>query len=71
MRFISNFIELNKTIKTKPFPIPNIQDLLLKLEGFRYATSLDITMGYYHITLCLISPILYTIVLFWGKFEYQ
>ena len=43
----------------------------MKLEGFRYATSLDLTMGYYHITLCPVSWKLCTIVLPWGKFEYQ
>ena len=32
--FISDFRELNKRIKRYPFPIPKIQDLLLKLEGF-------------------------------------
>jgi hypothetical protein len=51
VRFISDFRELNKRIKRKPFPIPKIQDLLLKLEGFQYATSLDLNMGYYHIEL--------------------
>ena len=71
VRFISDFRELNKRIKRKPFPIPKIQDLLLKLGGFRYGTSLDLTMGYYHITLCPKSRKLCTIVLPWGKFEYQ
>ena len=71
MRFISDFRELNKRIKRKPFPIPKIQDLLLKLEGFKYATSLDLNMGYYHIELCPESKKLCTIVLPWGKFEYQ
>ena len=42
VRFISDFRELNKRIKRKPYPIPRIQDLLLKLEGFTYATSLDL-----------------------------
>ena len=51
VRFISDFRELNKRIRRKPFPIPKIQDLLIKLEGFQYATSLDLNMGYYHITL--------------------
>ena len=51
VRFISDFRELNKQIKRKPFPIPKIQDMLLKLEGFKYATSLDLNMGYYHIEL--------------------
>jgi len=51
VRFISDFRELNKRIKRKPYPIPKIQDMLLKLEGFKYATSLDLNMGYYHIEL--------------------
>ena len=34
IRIIFNFRELNKKIKKKHFPIPKIQDLLLKLEGF-------------------------------------
>ena len=71
VRFISDFRELNKRIKRKPFPIPKIQDMLLKLEGFKYATSLDLNMGYYHIELSPFSKRLCTIVLPWGKYEYQ
>ena len=50
-------------IKKKPFPIPKIQDLLLKLEGFKYATSLDSNMGYYHNELYPLLRKLGTIVL--------
>ena len=71
VRFISDFRELNKSIKRKPYPIPKIQDLMLKLEGFQYATSLDLNMGYYHIELCPDSKKLCTIVLPFGKYEYQ
>jgi hypothetical protein len=71
VRFISDFRELNKRIKRKPYPIPKIQDMLLNLEGFRYATSLDLNMGYYHIELTPNSKCLCTIVLPWGKYEYQ
>ena len=70
IRFITNFWELNKRIKRKPYPIPKIQDLLLKLEGFTYATSLDLNMGYYHIELSPSSLALCTIVLPWGKYKY-
>ena len=71
VRFISDFRELNKRIKRKPFPIPKIQEMLLKLEGFQYGTSLDLIMGYYHIELTPNSKRLCTIVLPWGKYEYQ
>ena len=43
----------------------------LKLEGFKYATSPDLNMGYYHIKLCFLSRKLYTKVPPWGKYEYQ
>ena len=71
VRFISDFRELNKRIKRKPYPIPNIQDMLLNLDGFQYATSLDLNMGYYHLELDDNAKELCTIVLPFGKFEYQ
>ena len=71
VRFISDFREVNKRIKRYPYPIPNIQDLLMKLEGFRWATTLDLNMGYYHIQLSPDSRKICTIILPWGKYEYQ
>ena len=49
--FISDFREVNKRILRQPYPIPKIQDLLFRLEGFPYGTTLDLIMGYYHIEL--------------------
>ena len=43
----------------------------MKLEGFQWATALDLNMGYYHIELCPNSKRICTIVLPWGKYEYQ
>ena len=71
VRFISDFRELNKRIVRKPYPIPHIQDMLLNLEGFQHATSLDLNMGFYHIELNPASKALCTIVLPFGKYEYQ
>jgi hypothetical protein len=47
IRFISDFHKLNQYLKRKPFPIPKIQDMLLKLKGFTYVSALDLNMGYY------------------------
>ena len=71
VRFINDFQELNKRIKQKTYPILKIQDLLLKLEGFKYGTSLDLNMGYYRIELSPGSKELCTIVLSWGIYKYQ
>ena len=71
VRFISDFRELNRRIRRTPYPIPKIQDLLLKLEGFKYGTALDLNMGYYHIELSSESKELCTIKTQWRKCEYQ
>jgi hypothetical protein len=70
LRSLADLRELNKRIKRKPFPLPKINDLLQKLEGFHLATSLDLNMGYYHIELTPFSSRLCTVVLPWGKYEY-
>ena len=49
--FLSDFRKINQKICRKPFLIPKIQDMTLKLEGLTYASSLDLNMGYYHIYL--------------------
>ena len=45
IRFVSDFRRLNAKIKRKPYPLPRISDTLQQLEGFQYATSLDLNMG--------------------------
>ena len=44
--------------------------MLQKLEGFMWATSLDLNMGYYHILLTPNVSRFCTVVLPWGKYEY-
>jgi len=70
LRSLADLRELNKRIRRHPFPIPKIQDMLQKLEGFMWATSLDLNMGYYHIKLTPNASRLCTVVLPWGKYEY-
>ena len=67
VRFISDFRKLNLALRRKPFPIPNIQDVLQKLGGFTYATSLDLNMGYYTLSLSPESQKLCTISTPLGK----
>ena len=71
VRFVTDFRQLNKALKRKPFPIPNIQDILQKIGGFTYATALDLNMGYYNIRLDPFSSSLCTLILPWGKYKYK
>ena len=44
---------------------------MLRLEEFRYGTTLDLNMGYYHIELSGKSKELFRIVTKWGKYKYE
>ncbi len=68
---ISDFRDLNKCIVRKPYPIPKISTTLQELEGFTYATTLDLNMGYYTIRLDPTAAKMCTIIFPWGKYSYQ
>ena len=71
VQFISNFCELNKVLKRKLWPLPKIVETLQELEGFNYASHLDLKMGYYTIRLNPDSSKICTIIPPWGKYSYQ
>ncbi len=71
VRTISDFRELNKRIVRKPYPITKISMILQELEGFTYATALDLNMGYYTIRLNLTASETCTIIFPWGKYSYK
>ena len=49
VRILTDFRELNKVMKQKPYLLPKISDLLQKLQGFKYVTAIDLSMVYYHV----------------------
>ena len=51
VRFLSEFINVNKQLKHKQYKMQNINEMLLKLECFQYDMLPDLNMGYYHIRL--------------------
>ncbi|GFH55792.1 hypothetical protein CTEN210_12268 [Chaetoceros tenuissimus] len=70
VRFVTVFRKVNGLVVRKPFPIPRIADTLQQLEGFTFATALDLNMGYYTIPLAECSKDVTTIVTEFGKFRY-
>jgi hypothetical protein len=71
VRTISDFTELNKHIVRKPNPTPKISTILQELEGYTYATALDLNMGYYTIRLDPTASEMCTIIFPWGKYSYK
>jgi hypothetical protein len=71
VRTISDFRELDKCIVRKSYPIPKISTILQELEGFTYATALDLNIGYYTIRLDPTASKMCTIIFPWGKYSYK
>jgi len=70
VRFLSDFREVNKRIIRKPYPIPKISTVLQEMEGFTFASALDLNMGYYTIRLDPDASKICTIIFPWGKYSY-
>ena len=70
VRTVSDFREVNKRLVRKPFPLPKITTMLQEIEGFSFATSLDLNMGYYTIRLDPDASKICTIIFPWGKYSY-
>ena len=51
--------------------MPKTNEMLLKSESFKYATSLELNMEYYHIGLRKNESNLCKIILPWGKYQYK
>jgi dihydroorotate dehydrogenase len=45
--------------------------MIRSMEGFTFASALDLNMGYYHIKLDADAQKLCTIVFPWGKYKYK
>ncbi len=71
VRFLSNFWEVNKRSIRKPLPNPKISMVLQKLDGFTFATALDLNMGYYTIRLDAYASRICTVIFPWEKYSYK
>ena len=70
IRFVSDLRKLNAIIERHPHPLPNIDDVIWRMNGFTFATCLDLNRGYYHFVLDEKSLKLCGIVLPWGTYCY-
>ena len=51
--------------------MPKTNEMLLKLYGYHYTTSLDLNMVYYHMRLSENESNLCTIIIPWLKYHYK
>ncbi|KAG7357555.1 reverse transcriptase RNA-dependent DNA polymerase [Nitzschia inconspicua] len=70
VRFVTDYREVNKRIRRKPWPMPHIADMIQDIGPYTYVTALDLSMGFYHFRLNEAASKLSTFMLPWGLYRY-
>ena len=69
IRIMTDYRRVNRTVKRKVVPLPNIMDTIMSLGSFKYATCIDLNMGYYAMEMDEAAKKICTIVLPWGFYN--
>jgi len=70
VRVITDYRELNKRIKRKPWPMPHITDMLQDIGNYTYVTAIDLSMGFYHFSLDKEAQDMSTFMVPFGLFKF-
>ena len=71
IRIVTDYCKVNKVIKRKAHPLPNIMNTIMSLGSFKYAMCIHLNMGYYAMELDNVAKKICTIVLPWGFYQYN
>jgi len=66
---VDDFRELNKWVQQKVYPLPRIQDIFRRRQGYEYFTKIDITGAYYSYELDDESSWLCVLLMPFGKYR--
>jgi hypothetical protein len=61
---------VNSRLLRKPYPMPNISELFQRIDGYNFASTLDLHLGFHHVLLSEYASNVFTTVLPWGKYSY-
>ena len=65
------YLRLNHKLVREAYLLPRISYIIQNIEGFQYATALDINMGYYIINISTHNKEMTTIVTEFARFRYN
>ena len=70
-RMCINYRELNKKVERNHFPLPVIEDMIIKLKSMKYFSSLDLKNGFYHVDISEESKKYTSFVSEEGQFDFN
>jgi hypothetical protein len=70
IQIVTDFRMVNLQLRRKPYPMPNILELFQCIDGYDFASTLDLRLRFHHIFLSEYASNVFTTVLPWGKYSY-
>jgi hypothetical protein len=70
IQIVTDFWMVNQQLRCKPYPMPNMSELFQRIDGYDFASTLDLRLGFHHILLSEYASNVFTTVLPWGKYSY-
>ena len=70
LRVVTDFRKVNEMLRRKPYPMPKTDEMFQSMDGFDYASCLDLNKGFYHLKLDGEAQKIFTTVMPWGKYCY-
>jgi hypothetical protein len=49
IRIVTDFRQVNQRLSRKPYPMPNISELFQRIDGYNFASTLDLILGFHYI----------------------
>ena len=71
VRWVSDFREFNKVLERTQYPVPWIEDIMLKQRGYSHFTKIDLSMTFYCFKLDQARKKLCITITPFRKFQYQ
>jgi hypothetical protein len=69
IRLVMDFRKPNSILKRKEYPLPTIDEMFQNIQGFIFASTIDLNMGYLSIPLTSETKKLLTIITQFGFLE--
>jgi Reverse transcriptase (RNA-dependent DNA polymerase) len=68
---VTDFCQLNQQTIQHPHPLPKMEEIFRRLDGFNYVTMMDLSDGFYHFGLSERTKKICTMIVPWGKYQYE
>lgn len=70
-RICVDYRHQNSVTQTDAYPMPRVDDIINKLKAAKYLTTLDLTMGYWQVSVAVEDHAKMAVVILFGPYHFK